>query len=110
MRLVIEAVEAERPVGVIDLFDFDPYHLRAGVGILIHESRRAGYATGALTLLVRYGFEVLGLHQFYCDIPATNIASQRLFERCGFTRCGQKRHWLKKPNGWEDVYVYQLIR
>ncbi|MDR0955095.1 MAG: GNAT family N-acetyltransferase, partial [Rikenellaceae bacterium] len=32
MRLVIEAVEAERPVGVIDLFDFDPYHLRAGVG------------------------------------------------------------------------------
>jgi len=111
-RFVMESLEDSRAVGVIDLFEFDPYHLRAGVGILVYEQedRRKGYAAEALTLLVQYGFEVLHLHQLYCNIPATNIASQQLFERAGFVRCGQKKEWLRKENGWEDEYMYQLLR
>ena len=35
LRLIIEALETQKPVGTIDLFDIDPYNLRAGVGILI---------------------------------------------------------------------------
>lgn len=111
-RFVIETTDDDRPVGVIDLFDFDPYHLRAGVGILVYEpeDRRKGYAEEAVNLLVRYGFEVLQLHQLYCHIPAANIGSQQLFRKCGFVRCGQKKEWLKKASGWEDEYVYQRVR
>lgn len=111
-RFVIESRDENRPVGVIDLFEFDPYHLRAGIGILVYEQedRRKGYAVEALQLLVQYGFEVLHLHQLYCNIPATNIGSQQLFGRCGFVRCGQKKEWLRKPVGWEDEYMYQLVQ
>ena len=31
LRLIIEALETQKPVGTIDLFDIDPYNLRAGV-------------------------------------------------------------------------------
>ena len=46
LRLIISDVtEPDKAVGAIDLFDFDPYHVRAGVGILIHgdKNRRKGY-------------------------------------------------------------------
>jgi len=35
LRLIIQD-EQGIPVGAVDLFDFDPYHARAGVGILIY--------------------------------------------------------------------------
>lgn len=110
-RFVIEETETGRPVGVIDLFDFDPFHLRAGVGILVYEpeDRRKGYASEALGILVRYGFEVLRLHQLYCNIPAGNAPSRRLFEKCGFIPCGLKKEWLRTPEGWEDEWTLQLI-
>jgi diamine N-acetyltransferase len=109
-RFVVELAESGRAVGVIDLFDFDPVHLRAGVGILICElaDRRKGYASRALDILVRYGFEVLRLHQLYTDIPAGNIPSLRLFERHGFVRCGVKKQWLRTAEGWEDELTLQL--
>ncbi len=108
---MIEETEGGRPVGVIDLFDFDPFHLRAGVGILVYEPeyRRKGYASQALDILVRYAFEVLRLHQLYCNIPVGNAPSRRLFEKCGFVSCGLKKEWLRTPKGWEDEWELQLI-
>ncbi len=109
-RFVIETTDGARPVGVIDLYDFDPFHSRAGIGILVYgaENQRKGYAEEALRSLVRYGFDVLRLHQLHANIAASNTASLRLFEKCGFLPCGRKRDWLKTPSGWEDEVVYQL--
>jgi hypothetical protein len=51
-----------RTIGSIDLFDFDHFHGRAGVGILIADpaDRKKGYASAALACLVNYAFETLG--------------------------------------------------
>lgn len=110
LRLIIST--DERPVGSIDLFDFDPNHLRAGIGILIAEAgdRKKGLAADALTALIDYSFDVLHLHQLYASIPANNDASVALFEKCGFERTGTRRSWLKTSAGYIDEYFYQLIR
>src|SRR3954469_9733252 len=66
LRLIISENDKEDAVGAIDLFDFDPYHLRAGVGILIaDEHRNKGYALEALQLLQEYAFKTLLLQQLY---------------------------------------------
>lgn len=115
LRLIIEAKNQSslmfHPVGAIDLFDFDPYHLRAGIGILIHDSeeRNKGYATEALKLLIKYSFETLQLHQLFCNIAASNIPSLQIFQRMGFKVIGIKEHWLKKSIGWEDELMLQMI-
>ena len=46
LRMVIE-VDGIKPIGLLDLFEFDPFHLRAGVGILIADNNEQGkgYAT-----------------------------------------------------------------
>lgn len=110
LRLVIENENAEA-IGAIDLFDFEPFHQRAGIGILIHknEDRSKGYATDAIFALSKYALEVLGLKQLYANITVDNTASISLFEKTGFIKSGVKKDWIKTYNGWKDELFYQKI-
>ncbi|NVO10514.1 MAG: GNAT family N-acetyltransferase [Bacteroidales bacterium] len=115
LRLIIEAKNQSSlmlaSVGLIDLFDFDPFHLRAGIGILIANSeyRQKGYATEALKLMVKYTFETLQLHQLYCNISSDNTISFQLFQNTGFEVIGIKKDWLKTKNGWQDEIMLQIV-
>ena len=37
LRLIIEEQNSHQPIGMIDLFDFNAQHKRAGIGILVHK-------------------------------------------------------------------------
>lgn len=110
LRLIIQNQKLEA-VGAIDLFDFEPYHLRAGVGILIHnkDDQNQGYATDALHALSNYAFEILGLKQLYANIATDNLNSIRLFEKTGFKKVGIKKDWIKISSGWKDEGLFQKI-
>jgi len=110
LRLMINNPEG-KTIGAIDLFDFEPYHLRAGIGLLIHEEqdRSKGYASAALEQLISYCFSRLKLHQLYANIETNNLASLALFEKHGFTICGTKKGWLMTDSGWKDEIMLQLI-
>ena len=113
LRMMIDCHETGkhvRTVGAIDLFDFDPIHLRAGLGILIASvaDRRQGYAHEAILQMIDYCREVLFLHQLYCNIAASNIASIQLFGKVGFEITGTKKEWLRTEKGWEDELLLQL--
>jgi diamine N-acetyltransferase len=114
LRLMIDLPEERdggKSIGTIDLFDFDPVHLRAGVGILIREQyRRKGFASEALELFIRFAFDTLRLHQLYCNISPENLNSVRLFEKHGFTRCGIKKDWVHDGMKWQEEWMFQLIR
>ena len=111
LRLIVETQQEARPVGAIDLFEYDPIHRRAGVGILIYErsDRGRGYASDALEALCRYAHDTLRAHQLWCNIGADNEASLRLFRSAGFTEIGIKRDWLWRPNGYHDEVMLQKI-
>lgn len=110
LRLIIQN-EAGKAVGAIDLFDFEPFHQRAGIGILIYAEadRQQGYAADSLTLMCRYASEILGLHQLYANIGANNPPSVSLFEKCGFQLCGTRKDWLKIGTSRVDELMYQRI-
>jgi diamine N-acetyltransferase len=104
LRLMIELKKRSTPVGMIDLYDFEPRHLRAETGILLSAShRQQGIATAALTLMTHYAFTFLKLHLLYAYIPLTNTPCMRLFERCGFETSGILREWLVTSDGFTDV-------
>lgn len=113
LRLMIDLKEDELefPVGSIDIFDFEPYHQRAGLGIVIDASQRnKGIASEALILTIDYGFATLGLHQLYCNILENNEASLHLFEQMGFDIIGLKKDWVRTSEGWLNEYTLQKIR
>lgn len=111
LRLVIELIDSKKPIGLIDLFDFDPFHQRAGIGILINDqdSKNKGFASEALDSLCSYSFDTLQLHQLYCNITATNEISLRLFKSNGFEIIGNKKDWIRTKDGFKDEYSLQRI-
>ena len=111
VRLMIDHIADNTTIGTIDIFDFDPFHKRAGVGILIanEEYRRKGYATMALKCLIDYCFSTLMLHQLYCSILSNNCESMDLFKKVGFIQSGIKKEWIRTSDGYLDEYLFQLI-
>lgn len=112
LRLMIDtsAEDEIMTIGCIDLFDFDPVNMRAGVGIMItKEERGKGYASEALSLIIDYAFDRLKLHQLYSNILSDNKASLELFKKKHFTIIGVKKEWIRVNNSWTDEYLLQLI-
>ncbi|MHC1708097.1 MAG: GNAT family N-acetyltransferase [Bacteroidales bacterium] len=110
LRMMIVRNEDDLAVGTIDLFDFDPFHKRAGLGIMVlEEHRRKGYALETLELMKSYCFDTLMLHQLYGNIAEDNKSSIDLFTAAGYSVCGTKRQWLADKNGWKDEHIFQLI-
>lgn len=109
LRLVI-STGGHGAVGAIDLFDFDPLHSRAGVGIVISAPHRGkGYAADALKLLIQYCKSILQLHQVYCTVTSSNQTSINLFRKAGFQEVGVRREWLRNADGWDDVIEFQMV-
>ena len=111
LRMMIQLQEENRPIGTIDLFDFDHFHQRAAVGILIAESeeRRKGYALEALELLLSYCSRILKLHQLYCTISVDNQSSLELFQKAGFKITGTRLKWNYRDDGFADEHFLQIF-
>jgi diamine N-acetyltransferase len=109
MRLMIDCRQRASPVGIIDLFDFEPIHKRAAVGLLIasEKDRRQGYAKNALLQMIEYCRNILYLNQIYCNVAASNIPCINLFKKLNFNITGTKKEWLCTENGWDDELIMQ---
>ena len=110
LRLVIVDSKTKTQVGMIDLFDFNPQHNRAGVGILINTAQQQkGCASEALDLLVNYAFSHLNLHQLYANITSDNQKSLSLFKKHQFIEIGKKKDWILSNGKYKDEILFQLI-
>lgn len=109
LRLVITS-KTNEPIGFIDLFELDSENKRAGVSIVILNShRRNGFGKEALSLLIQYSFNTLGLHQVYSNVLEDNNASICLFESVGFEKIGLKNDWRLYEGRYKNEYLFQLI-
>ena len=110
LRLIIEDSLNKKQVGMIDIFDYNPQHKRAGVGILIDlEEQQKGFASEALALLIKYSFSFLGIHQLYANITIDNAKSIHLFTKHQFQQVGIKKDWLLSQGDYKDEILLQLI-
>lgn len=113
LRLMIDKIENDsaETIGTIDIFDFEPLHKRAGIGILIadEQNRKNGFASEALDILIHYCFNTLQMYQLYCNITSDNTESLNLFQKKGFSLIGIKKDWLIFPKGKKDELMFQLI-
>lgn len=111
LRLMIDLKEEPgTSIGTIDLFEFEPSHKRAGIGILVLEQyRRKGYASEAIGLICGYADKTLGLHQVFANISSSNEESLNLFKKKGFEVTGIKKDWNLKYDHWEDEILLQKI-
>ena len=97
-------------VGCIDLYDFDPYHRRAGVGLLVDSRmRRQGFGMAMLKALETFAVDHLEMHQLHCVVAADNEASIALFTKVGYAQCGVLHDWVASAGKWLDALSFQRI-
>ena len=110
LRLMIDDTAGET-IGTIDLFDFEPQHGRAGIGILIYDPARRGkgYGAEALALLEEYAHTFLNLRQLWCNVLTDNQPSLTLFKKAGYRKVGIKKEWIRTPEGYKDEVLLQKL-
>jgi [ribosomal protein S5]-alanine N-acetyltransferase len=83
---------------------------RAGIGYwLAPQARGRGVATHAVRLICGWAFEDLRLARLELTCGPDNVASQRVAERCGFTREGVLRSHLPFKGGRRDTVIFSLL-
>jgi [ribosomal protein S5]-alanine N-acetyltransferase len=83
---------------------------RAAVGYwLTPGARGRGLATRAVRLIVRWAFNDLHLARLEVTCGPDNDASQRVAERCGFTREGVLRSHVPFKDARRDTVVFGLL-
>ena len=66
-------------------------------------------APEAARLLIRYGFEELGLHRIWAEIYEFDAAKRGLFEALGFHLDGRHREAHFGDGRWHDALFYGLL-
>lgn len=108
VRFVIE--EEGVAVGLIDLFNFSPQHMRAELGLAILKSEQGrGLARQAIADIIMYARDIVRLQQIYAIVPESNDASLRMLEACEFERTAMLKNWLCRRDRFENAVVMQLF-
>ena len=73
---------------------------------LAKPARGQGHAARAVRLITEWGFRSLALQRIDLLAATENPASQRVAERCGFTREAVLRSYLPGKEGRQDMVAF----
>jgi RimJ/RimL family protein N-acetyltransferase len=98
-------------IGTTTIFQIDRDHRRAEIGFALGRAHWGkGYASSAVTALIRFAFETLDLHRLEADPDPQNAASIAVLVKQGFKREGflRERYFLNGEP--QDAEYYGLLR
>ena len=109
MHLAI-AGEKDEYLGTISLKEINPEFRSAELAIVLRKKAQ-GHEVGtkAIKLLLKEGFEELGLHRIYLTVLADNIAAIKLYEKCGFVLEGELRDHLFLNGRYVSWKLYGML-
>ena len=99
-------------IGSASLFGMSPINHTAELGICIGDTeyQNKGYGSEAVVLVVRFGFDELGLNRIGLCVWARNERGIRAYEKAGFIREGTNRQAIFRHGRYEDLHQYALLR
>lgn len=103
--------ETDEVIGSVGIFDLTEDLAIAEVGYWTHPSARGrGVMTSAVDLVLRYGFEELGIRRMKAHTAVDNAASRHVLEANGMTVQGLERLGTSVAGARADAMVYDVLR
>lgn len=104
--------ESDRHIGNIKIGPIHPYYKHADISYFIGDKSlwNRGYATEAIRLVCKYGFEDIGLNRLEAGTYEMAVGSFRALEKNGFKREGVFRGQVFYDGHYIDVYRYGLLK
>lgn len=110
MRWMIEDAKAT-PLGLIDIYDAQPIHQHASVGLLVDpEMRGRGIGTAALKALEQWAVQHALIRSLRAEMLSVNHAARSTFAAAGYREVGSLKGWYHLADGWHDVVIMQWNR
>jgi len=102
----------DRVAGMINLTQifYGPFcnaYLGYGLGV---KFTGEGLMTEAIELILKYAFKDLKLHRIEANVQPENTPSIAVLTRCGFTKEGFSRKYLKIGGRWRDHERFAIIK
>ena len=101
----------EEPIGVISLMNISAANDSAELSVIVGhpEDRHHGYGAEAITIILRYGFEELGLHRVGLSVFEFNEIAISAYEKLGFREEGRLRQALKRDEVFYDAILMSVL-
>jgi ribosomal-protein-alanine N-acetyltransferase len=97
-------------IGTAGFNNYQKNH-RANIGYDLHVDHwNKGYITEALSEIVGFGFESLGINRIEAEVMQGNIASEKVLQKLGFTKEGVLRDWMYWNNTHYDMTMFSLLK
>jgi RimJ/RimL family protein N-acetyltransferase len=99
------------PIGNMGLEEVSWRYKRASMGIMIGEKEYwgKGYGTDAITTLLRYSFEELGMRRVDLVTDSDNVRAQKAYCKCGFREEGVLRQSRSKNGRVVDDVLMSIL-
>lgn len=103
--------ESGRMIGTCGFTRFDFSHNSGEIGYVLNpEYHGHGYATEAAERVIRFGFEVLGLHRIEAKFMQGNEASRRVMDKLGMTFEGFRREAMLVKGIYRTIGICSLLK
>lgn len=107
----IELKESGRLIGTIGYMWWDRENRSAEVGYSLARAQwNKGLMTEAMRVIIRFGFEEMGLNRIEAQHETSNPASGRVMEKVGMCLEGILRQRLYNKGRYVDVALYSILR
>ncbi|MEC3884771.1 GNAT family protein [Halobacillus sp. HZG1] len=110
--LVICLQETDQIIGDIAMLDIDYQNRKSVVRISIFDKNNwgQGYGTASLSLLIRYGFEMLNMNRIGLDVFSFNERAWKCYQKLGFREEGRLREDLFYDGKYHDSIVMSILK
>jgi [ribosomal protein S5]-alanine N-acetyltransferase len=97
-------------LGPVNYHDGHIRNKRLAIGYMVDPAHcKQGIATEAVSAMIRFCFQDLGLHRLQAFVHPDNGPSLKLIEKLGFRREGLLRDNLRVSDEWRDDLLYALL-
>lgn len=110
-RFEIHAADDGRFIGICGIDGVSLVHRCGELGIFIGSlaDQNRGYGRDALTTLLRFGFDSLGLHRIGIKANTENERAVHLYTSLGFTEVGRERHVAFMRGRYRDHVCFDML-
>ncbi|WP_338849125.1 GNAT family protein [Massilia sp. W12] len=104
--------EAGEIIGTLWHFKSTPYFSAREIGYVLFQTamRRQGVMSTAVGMLVDYLFQTQQINRLEIRMDVDNVASERVAQKCGFSKEGVSRGANFVRGRYRDMCVYALLR
>lgn len=100
------------PIGVVALMNISEANTSADLSIIVGapDDRQRGYGAEAIEVMLRHGFEEIGLNRVGLSVFAFNEEAISTYEKLGFEEEGRLRRAIKRGGSFHDAILMSVLK